>query len=356
MGKANFMKTTLIVIIITSFHFCNAQKKTFKCEKVYDAVKLIDQSEFDEAIAILEECEKVDSSDYTYPYEIAYALIGKKEYKNAISKLEKIKNYQDIKSDYYQLLGNTYDYDNNPKKAIAIYDEGLKKFPNSGRLYLEKGVIFESDQDYNTAIELYEQGMKAEPMYSSNYYRAANIFLNSDNKLSGLIYGEIFLNLERTTKRSQEMSKKLYDTYKASINFKNSKSLEISICKSIKLYPEKKLKMPFCMLFEANLALAAIDQKEFSLNSFAEIRNKFLILYNDKLKKDYPNVLFDYFKKMEDNKVFDAYNFYIFQMGDKEAFTTWLSSHKEEYERFVGWYTSQENMIKVSANTALTPL
>ncbi|WP_066440324.1 tetratricopeptide repeat protein [Chryseobacterium sp. CCH4-E10] len=349
------MKTTLLVILITSFHFCNAQKKTFKCEKVYDAVSLIDQSQFDEAITILEECEKVDPGDYTYPYEIAYALLGKKEYKSAIAKLEKIKNYPNIKSDYYQLLGNTYDYDNNPKKAIATYDEGLKKFPNSGRLYLEKGVIFESNKEYNAAIELYEQGIKAEPMYPSNYYRAANIFLSSDNKLSGLLYGEIFLNLERTTKRTQEMSKKIYDTYKASMSFKSDKSFEISICKSIKLYPEEKLKMSFCMMFEANLALAAVDQKEFSLNSFAEIRKKFLSLYNNKFKREYPSVLFEYFKKMEDNNVFNAYNFYIFQMGDQQAFTIWLNTHKEEYEKFVGWYTSQENIIELSAKTALVP-
>lgn len=350
------MKATLLIIItFISFQLYYAQKKTFKCEKVYDAVKLIDQSQFDEGIAILEECEKIDPNDYTYPYEIAYALVGKKDYKSAISKLEKIKNYPDIKSDYYQLLGNTYDYDNNPKKAIATYDEGLKKFPNSGRLYLEKGVIFESDKEYDAAIELYEQGIKAEPSYASNYYRAANIFLSSENKLPGLIYGEIFLNLERTTKRTQEMSKKIYDIYKASMHFKSDQSFEISICKSIKLYPEKKVKMPFCMIFEANLALAAVDQKEFSLNSFAEIRNKFLTLYNDKFKREYSSVLFDYFKKMEDNDVFNAYNFYIFQMGDQQAFSNWESTHTSEYEKFADWYTTQENIIKLSAESALAP-
>lgn len=345
------MKRTLFIVALTLVQILNAQKKTFKCEKVHDAVKLIDSSRFDEAIAILQDCEKLDPSDYTYPYEIAYALIGKKEFKNAISTLEKIKQNPSIKADYYQLLGNAYDYNGQPEKAVDIYEVGLKKFPNSGRLYLERGVMYEFDKDYPAAILTYKKGIKAEPSYPSNYYRIANLFLASENKLQGLLYGEIFLNLERTTKRTQEMSEKLYNTYKESITIKDDQSLSISVCKSITIDPAKieKLKIPFCTLFEANLALASVGKKELNLNSLSEIRNKFLPLYIKSIKKDYPNLLFDYFKRMEDHKVFDAYNHYIFQIGDETAFADWQDHHQEEYDRFVDWYTRPENLIDVSS-------
>ncbi|NML56072.1 tetratricopeptide repeat protein [Chryseobacterium cheonjiense] len=344
------MKYTLFLIIsIISSPVFNAQKKTFKCERVYDAVKLIDDSKFDEGIAILKECEKIDPADYTYPYEIAYAQLKKKDYKSAISQLEKIKNYSSIQADYYQLLGNTYDYDNNPEKAIATYEEGLKKFPNSGGLYLEKGVMYEFDKP-EEAIIIYEKGIKADPTYPSNYYRASNLYLRSNNKLPGLLYGEIFVNLERTTKRTQEMSEKLYNTYKDAIDIKDEKSNSISICKviSVDVNSINRNKVPLCMMFEASMLLSALGQKEFNLNSFAEIRNKFLKEYLSRIKKDYPNVLMDYFKKMEDNKVFDAYNHYVFQIGNEKAFADWKQKNEAEYKRFVDWYTTDGNALKIN--------
>lgn len=343
------MKHTIFLIItIISFQAVNAQKRAFKCEKVHDAVKLIDDSKFDEAIAILKECEKIDPSDYTYPYEISYALLQKKDYKSAISQLEKIKNYSTIKDDYYQLLGNTYDYDNNPEKAIATYEEGLKKFPNSGRLYLEKGVMYEFDKP-EEAIKIYERGIKVDPTYPSNYYRVSNLYLKSNNKLPGLIYGEIFVNLERTTKRTQEMSERLYNTYKDAISIKDENSNTISICKviSVNINSINKNKVPFCMMFEASMMLSTLGQKEFNLDSFSEIRSKFLKEYLSRIKKDYPNVLLDYFKKMEDNKAFKAYNHYIFQIGDEQAFADWQQKNETEYQKFVDWYTTDGNDLKI---------
>ncbi|WBX98488.1 tetratricopeptide repeat protein [Chryseobacterium gambrini] len=337
-----------LILTVISFQTFIAQKKTFKCEKVYDAVKLIDQSKFDEGIAILQECEKIDPSEYTYPYEIAYALLQKKDYKNAISQLEKIKSYPTIQADYYQLLGNSYDYDNNPEKAIATYDEGLKKFPNSGRLYLEKGVIYEYDQP-EEAIKIYEKGINVDPTYPSNYYRVSNLYLKSNNKLPGLIYGEIFINLERTTKRTQEMSKKLYQTYKDAIDIKDEKSNTVSLCKviSVDVNSINKNKVPFCIMFEASMMLSTLGQKEFTFESFAKIRSNFLKEYSARLKKDHPNVLLDYFRKMEDHQVFNAYNHYVFQIGDENAFTKWQESNQAEYQKFVEWYTADENDLKI---------
>lgn len=46
-----------------------------------------------------------------------------------------------------------------------------------------------------------------------------------------------------------------------------------------------------------------------------------------------------------DNKVFDAYNHYIFQMGAEDEFSNWLKTNESEYNKFVEWYTKTENII-----------
>lgn len=344
----NKYSVLLFLLLFLNFY---SQKKTFKCEKVYDAVKLIDAEKYNEAIAILRECEKIDSKEYTYPYEIALAHTYNKEYEKAITELKRIKNYDNIGADYYQLLGNNFDYMGKPEQAILIYDEGLKKFPNAGRLYLEKGVMYEAEKPLD-AIKIYEEGIEAEPMYPSNYYRASKIYLKTNDRLSGLIYGEIFMNLERTTKRTQEMSELLYNGYKNSMTFsKNEKRTDF--CPSVididKFKTDKM--MPLCSNFAFSFMLAMTEFDEFNYINLMQMRKIFLKEYlniNKKVKNS-PNVLINYLKKMDDNKVFNAYNHYLFQIANGDDFTKWQEKNKEEYDKFINWFTTTENELKIDS-------
>jgi len=342
----------VLLLLFLSVNF-QAQKKTLKCEKAYDAVKLIDKEKYNEAIGILRECEQIDPKDYTYPYEIALAYTYNKDYQNAITELQKIKNYDNIKADYYQLLGNNFDYLNKPELALATYDEGLKKFPNAGRLYLEKGVMYEFDKPIE-AIKIYEKGIEAEPMYPSNYYRAAKVYLKTNDRLSGLMYGEIFMNLERNTKRTKEMSELLYDGYKNSMIFNSKNEPKTDFCPSvidIDIY-KKNNTLPLCSNFALSFLLAMTNYDKFDYNNFMQMRKDFLKEYlKISLKvKNNPNILINYFKTMDENKVFNAYNHYLFQIANKKDFEEWLTKNKDEYDLFENWYTSTENQLKIDLN------
>lgn len=345
--KKHFFLFIALCFIVTA----HAQKKVFKCEDIHKAVQLIDEGKFDESITILKECEKIDPTEYAYPYEIALAYTYKKEYQNAIDQLEKIKNYNSVQSDYYQLLGNAYDYAGNPEKAITTYSEGLQKFPDAGRLYLEKGVIYESQENYLEAISSYQKGMEVEPMYSSNYYRSALLYLNSTDKLSGLIYGEIFMNLERTTKRTLKMSELLYQTYQNGIQI-NGEGVKVDFCKTVINADinskSDEIKLPLCAVFDRNLILGVVLQKEINLNSLSEIRTSFITSYFKNDSKKYPNALFEYQKTLLDNGYLDAYNHYLFQMGSKTEFDDWQAANKDQMDKFVTWYTTPANGLKMT--------
>lgn len=348
--QTHLMKKSFFLFSALCFIFtAQAQKKVFKCQDIYKAAKLIDEGKFDESIAILKECEKTDPTDYAYPYEIALAYTHKKEYQNAVDQLEKIKNYAGIEADFYQLLGNNYDYVKNPEKAIATYDEGLVKFPNAGRLYLEKGVIYESQEKYLEAISSYEKGIEVDPMYPSNYYRVTLLYLNSSDKLAGLLYGEIFVNLERTTKRTQKISELLYKTYKNGIQFKDNE-IKVDLCQIIinGNGDFKDLQLPFCAIYSKDLSLSLLNQKEITLKSLSEIRTAFIQNYFKDDFKKYPNVLLNYQKTLIDNGLFETYNQYLFQMGAPDEFTAWNIDNKDKMAQFVAWYTKPANGLKIT--------
>ena len=343
----NLLLFTFITISINTF----SQRNEIAWNKAKEAIQLMDNGKIDESIKILKECEKIDGEDYTYPYEIAYAYVLKKNYKSAIKILDKTKKYKNATSEVYQLSGNCYSFSQKPDLAIKEYETGMKKFPNDGNLHLEKGNIFLQQKKYNEAIENYENGIKADPMYPSNYYRLALLYLNSNDKLSGLIYGEIFMNLERKTKRTIEISELLFNTYKQNIQF-NGDETKIDFCDVIiteKHLKEIDLTLPFCGVFVSHFILATVGQKEITLKSLSEIRIAFLNNYY--LKEDnkkYPNVLLQYHKQMIDKNYFDSYNRYLFQMGAQKEFSEWKNKNVNDYDNFVDWYTNESNYLNIN--------
>ncbi len=348
----NRAKILILFIFFSTFSFAQNNKE-IASKKGGEAIKLMDEGKTEESIILLQESQKLDPENFDYPYEIAYANYLKKDYKKAIEILEKLENYTNINARLYTLWGNSYDNLENSEKAIEIYNNGIKKFPNEGLLYLEKGVVYELDMDYNNAVLTYQKGISVEPRYPSNYFRIANLYLNSADKVPGLIYGEIFLNLERTTNRTKEMSKNLYETYRSSIVFKNGQWTELNLCKNLTLDLEKydkTKKLPLCMIYGKWFIYGLLNSnpKEFNLNSISKIRQEFIKNYFKKDNKDYPNILFDYQNEMAENNIFDAYNHYIFQMGATEEFSEWLKANKTEYDRFVEWYTKNENIINLT--------
>jgi len=316
-----------------------------------EAIKIMDEGKIDESIKLLEQGKKLDTENYIYPYEIAYAHTLREEYEEAIKILEKLKKYKSINNQVFQMSGNCYDYLGNPNQAMKEYDEGLKMFPNSGNLYLEKGNIFVYQEKYDEAIQNFEKGIKVEPEFPSNYYRLAKLFLNSNDKLSGLIYGELFLNLERTTDRSLEMSKLLYDTYKSSIIF-NENEIKFDFCEifvdASLIQEDGKISLPLCAIFGKNIGMAVSEENQFNLNTLSSMRINFINYFFKEDYKKYPNVLFEYHKKMLDNNVFEAYNHYLFQIGAEKEFKNWVNTNKIKYNEFLEWYTKDENILSIS--------
>ena len=339
---SRIIKTLSLVILLTVSATALGQTDKEKALKnLYEAIRLTDAGHFKESIKLLKEAQKLDPDKFDYPYEIAYTLYESKDYKGAIKILKKLRKHKDVRDLLYQLLGNSYDYIGKPKKALKIYDEGLKRFPNSGRLYLEKGNVYLNQEKYNKALPFYEKGIKLDPAFPSNYYRAALLYCNSSESLWGLIYGEIFMNLERNSKRTEEISKLLYDTYKNVIQFKGD-SINIDLCRTIEINISKEdnLTPPFCTIYGVTLILALINEKTINLNSLDRIRQNFIkIYYEEKRNKDYPNVLFDFQKKIKDAGHFEAYNHWILMKGDEDAFDKWYSQNTKKWKDFVNWFT-----------------
>ena len=345
---------TILILLFLSTSVIGQSKKKLAYQKAVEAISLMDNGKVDESIVLLKEAKELDNKSYDYPYELAYAYYLKENYSQSVRILEDLKSHKDVNARLFQLLGNSYDMLEKTKTALSIYEEGLSKFPNAGILYLEMGNIYYNSENYGKAIRYYEKGIEVDPKFPSNYYWAAKLYCRSNERIWGVIYGELFMNLEPNTDRTSEISELLFTTYKKSLIIKSDSSAAVDFSRAMSIDISKKFKLPFPMIFGLDMTTSLglnmfSKDTSISIASLNSVRNNFIgIWYQKKRNKEFPNVLFDFHKKLESKKHFESYNYWVFMKGDKEEFIKWKSEHKKEWDSFIKWYSENGLVINSS--------
>jgi tetratricopeptide (TPR) repeat protein len=345
---------TLILLVMTGQIVYGQTNEEKAFAKVQQAVQLTHSGRFNESIELLKEAQKLDPERLDWTYELALVHHFKGDYEVAIEILRKHLDHKDVTDRFFQIIGASYDVLEKPENALKYIDLGLERFPNSGILYLTKGIVYERMNKINEALFSYEKGIEVDPAFPSNYYRAALVFLElTTEKVWGMIYGEIFMNLERNSQRTIDMSRLLFDTYKSQINFMDDNSISVSFSRSSfldlsSLLGGGELKLPFGVgIYEPTLLLSIIGTREITLHTLNNIRTSFVDNYfrmgHD---KTFPNVLFSYQKKVKDVDHFEAYNYWILMKGDEDEFDEWYWENEEKWESFVEWFT--ENGLQIN--------
>lgn len=347
------LQTVLLVLAVTmNLH---AQTNNERARAIADtAIAMMDEGRIEQAIKKLQLAKSIDPSlSYDVDYEIAYAHYLNSEPEKALAIFERISTSPDVKDQCFQMLGNIYDIEKQTEKAMDAYNRGLRKFPDSGPLHLEMGNMQMARENYNEAIGYYEKGISKAPEYPSNYYRTAQLFLSSDEEVWGMMYGELFMNLERNSKRTQEMSKWLFDTYLSEIKWTSDTSMSISFSKAGNTLVAQDMiredfRMPFStFVYESCLLTGVTMVDSLDYDGLCEAREKFLEVYLQQGHDEkYGNVLMSYQKKIKDAGHFNAYNHWLLMMGDTDGFDKWYADNKQEFEDFASWYL--ENPISIT--------
>ncbi len=345
----------LISLLLCCYATCGYAQTNAKsaAELSKKAMAFENEGKYDEAIPLLEEAEKMDKTNYGYRYEIAYSYMQKKDYEKALEAMKTVMAMGCNREECYQMLGNIYDDKGDSSMALRTYADGIKKFPKAGRLYLETGNVYLERELYQKALEYYEMGIDAEPTFPSNYYRATQLYTSSTESVWGMIYGELFMNLERNTERTEIVSKWLYDTYKRQIVIGSKDSIEVHFCRTnvisaADLTPKKnkELVMPFGMTYEVLMSLSLVGIDTIGMESLCRVRKNFIGLYYDQSnQKKYRNLLFDYQHTLAGRDHMDAYSHWILMKGDEAGFEQWQKSHKKAWESFEEWFKDNPLMV-----------
>ncbi len=151
------------------------------------------------------------------------------------------------------------------------------------------------------------------------------------NNLWGLIYGEIFLNMESFTARSTEVKNLLLDLYRKYYAGSPGK------------VADGKKGMQFYTAVTETLNKQQ-SQLSYGINpeSLVLIRTRFILDWYAKYADKFPFRLFEHQRQLLQEGMFEAYNVWLFgPAANLKVYQTWQQYHQEELNSFLGFLRSK---------------
>ena len=288
------------------------------------AKAFIRSGDYTNAITVLNRALQKDPENLEMQKDLAFAYYLHRDYVHALETAKNFPARKDVDVQAYQILGMTYKAIEKRKEAASMYQAALKKFPMSGALYNEYGELQWANKDFAQAAKTWEKGIETDPNYSGNYYNVSKFYYYSVDKIWGLIYGEMFVNLESYSARTVEIKNLLLEGYKKLFSendmtkYQNTKNDFVkAILEKFKEHSEE------------------ID-KGVTVETLTALRTKFILDWYEKDATRYPFRLFDLHRQLLKNGMFDAYNQWLFGASENlDAYQKWVSNHSSENEEFI---------------------
>lgn len=313
-----------------------------------EGVREAEGGRYERALALLDQAARRDPSEPGYRYEQAYVWYRKHDDKRAIEIMTKLVANAGAVDRWYQLLGDAQEHLGDHRKAAAAYNAGLKRFPFSGRLWSALGMLAMNVHDQEKALKCWESGIAGDPGFTLNYYHASRACCALGKRMWGIIYGEVFINLEPATARAKEISALVYDAYRKSLTLGDSVRAEFITAPTSK---RKRGAVPAVSAmagpFNAAHALTSAKYVEgedglmsadttLTLARLGEIRAGFIDeWYRRDLPRQFPNALFEWQKQLLDGGHMQAYTYWLLAEGAPEEFRAWRMKNNDKLDAFI---------------------
>lgn len=321
----NGMKKILLsIVLIASIAFA-ATAQDNDPKKLHESAKaFMRQGDYSNAVLVLNRALAQDPSNLEMLKDLAFSFYLKRDYARALETGKPLAERKDADVQTFQILAMVYKSLEERKDAEKLYRNALKKFPNSGMLYNEFGEMLWAKKEFAEAIKQWEKGIEMDPNNSGNYYNAAKFYYLSTDKVWGLIYGELFVNLESYSQRTVEIKGLLLDGYK-------------------KFFTENELSKYQNTKNEFVSAFISLMQKHagsvsngVTPETLTTLRARFLLDWFEKYATKFPHRLFDHHHQLARMGIFDAYNQWIFgAAANLTTYQQWTSNHTQANDEFV---------------------
>ena len=330
----------------------NQKRNTDRSRSLFTkALQLMEEGKFERAIELLKVAVSLDPENPQYTYEIAYAWFQLNDFQAALSEVQTVVDHPEATDLYPQLIGMAEEQLGNREAAREAYDRGLSRFPHSGGLYEKLGILEMGQGSMEKALEFWERGIMVDPLFPANYLRACRAFAYYKDKIPALLYGEIYLNLERNSYYASEIKRMLFSIYRQSIVFEDGMVAVDLNPKGLKIGEEGGWN-EFMESYQLSLLAGAMQvRKKGTIRGLSKVREQFIeYWFGMGYHHTFPNILFHRHRHLIDLGLFEPYNLWLMNDGNPAEVKAWLEENEAYMRAFEEWFL--ENPLRVEKGYA----
>jgi tetratricopeptide (TPR) repeat protein len=314
---------------------------------IRQGVALHDQRDYDGAIAKYQEVLKENPDDVNALYELAFSYFAKKDYQACVDASMRGASYNsDLLSRFYANLASCLDDMGQPKKAIGVYREAIKRFPNDYLLHYNLGLTYLRQESPKEARKCLQKAIALNPNHASSHLRLGMLYAQEGYRLPALFALWRFLILEPSTPRSAAALQRvgaLMDSF-----VKRSDPTHITITLAADAKKDEGDFMGMEMMLGIALASLELSEEAAKLKHMSELQriadtlDKMLTMLaeTEKGKKGsgfaYSHYV-PYFVALKQQSHVEPFTYYMCQSRRMDGGAEWLHENHDKISAFLQW-------------------
>jgi tetratricopeptide (TPR) repeat protein len=308
--------------------------------KLENAIAAMDRGDYPRAIRALEELRSRHPENGVVLHELALAYRLAKKPGEAVAVLMPFRSR--LPPAPLAGLGSALDELGRGDEAVAVFREGIARYPDSGLLHADLGTALYNQGKVEEAVQHYQKGIEVEPQAPANYIRLSVVLARTEYRGLTLVFGETFRLLEPTSERSHELSRVMVDVCRNSVKRTPQKdgSVEavVSLAPTVTIErPEQIAELPLVNVFELTFGppLVRAHQSGFSLASLHRARVEFVAIMNQAESPfDWNAVpVFRFMREANANGMLEVYDYWLFGPAFPEEFEAWAKENQSSAAR-----------------------
>ena len=322
------MKKYLVLFFLVLGSFSVMAQEPDAAQLHETARQFMRTGDWNNALLLLNKALAKEPGNLLIQKDLAMTYYYQRDFAKAKETVKTLVEREDADVQVYQIAGNIYKALEEVKECDKMYRKALKKYPNSGPLYAEFGELLWMQKD-NACIQQWEQGIQQDPNYAGNYYYAARFHYFTGDKVWPLLYGEMFVNMERYTNRTAEMKTLLLEGYKKLFT------------SDPRIKPVKHT--PFAeAVHQTWNQHQSVTGSGITTETLIMLRTRFLLDWYKENGARFPFRLFEHHRQLLQEGMFEAYNQWIFEAaGNLAGYENWTKVNTAQYNDFTRFQKSK---------------
>lgn len=319
-------------------------------ELVMKGVQLHDQGQYEAAIKKYDEALALEPGFVIAQYEKSYSLMASRKFRDAIEISQLIikndKADSNMIGNAYSTWGTALDEDGNPKKAIKVYEEGIKKNPGFSMLDYNKAICYLRMNEPEKGLAELKTALLKNPQHASSHYMLGRVQFLKKNRIAALMPYLIYLVYDNESARAVDVLALVRSVVEGNVQQTDTNSYRINITTDALMNGHRKKKQAdddftSLELITGLSAAGSLSEMKDMLpaDRFALLLSKMIgnLALQTGHKGFYGQFYLPFFKALSEKKYTEAFAHQLFRPSGNVMNEAWIQDHHSQMDAFLVW-------------------